>query len=77
MFSKNSELQKQFDEKYISANEIATYLNMTRVAVFRAVESGRLPEAPITVGAGQGIKLWLRNEISATLIDWKNKRNVA
>lgn len=70
----NPTLQQQFDSKYISSQEIAEYVGVTKVAVFKAFETGRIPQPPITVGGGRGIHLWVRADITPALIEWKNKR---
>ena len=68
-------LQQQFDAEYISSQEIADYVGVSTVAVFKAMDTGRITAPPITVGGGRGIHLWLRKDISQLLIDWKNKRD--
>jgi predicted DNA-binding transcriptional regulator AlpA len=66
--------QQEFDKKYISVQGVMDYVGVTRPAVFKAMESGRIPFPPVNAGVGNGFYLWLRDDIMDSLREWKAKR---
>lgn len=67
--------QQEFDKRYISSQEICEYLEVSRVALFKAIDTDRFPKAHVCVGGGRGVHLWLRELVRETLVGWKNKRD--
>lgn len=61
--------QKEFNEQFITALEIAQLLGISRPAVTAAHQSGRLPK-PILVNECR-IMLWNRKEVMPYINDWK------
>lgn len=62
------DLQKGFNEEYISSSEIMAELDVTRTAIFTARHAGRLPGAIDVQGK---IYLWKRASIRPYLDAWK------
>lgn len=63
--------QIDFDRRYITANEIAKRLHVTRQAVHFARTRGTLPE-PILVGPDM-IYIWDRQLLEPHLAEWKRR----
>jgi predicted DNA-binding transcriptional regulator AlpA len=61
--------QERFDEKYITATQIAEEVGVSRPAVLRAKQRGFLPE-PISVG-DTVVTVWEREIIRKHLEAWK------
>lgn len=59
--------QTRFDATYIAAAEIAEFVGVSRVAVYKANEAGKLPNG-VTVGAAW---LWERATVAPYLAAWK------
>jgi predicted DNA-binding transcriptional regulator AlpA len=66
-----TEIQIQFDEKYISSAEICRTLSISRPTLFHARRNGLLP-GEIKIPGGR-LYIWERAAISAYLTAWKNK----
>lgn len=65
-----SDAQKRFEATYITASQIADYLGISRVAVYKAAEDGRIP-APIIVEGGG--KLWESATATEHVTRWKQE----
>lgn len=63
------QLQKEFDDKYITAHEIVERLQISRIAILNAKKSGRLPQ-PIMI-PGLKTQLWVRRAIAKSLDGWE------
>lgn len=60
--------QQQFNDTYITANEICKRLNVAPSSVVHARRRGHLPE-PIMI-AGSNLYLWERTKVNAYLDAW-------
>lgn len=72
-----SEAQVRFDQTYISTNEIASTVGVTRATVLNARKEGRLPGSICLVDFN--LYLWEREQIKEPLKAWidsvKARRN--
>lgn len=64
------EQQKEFDAKYITANEICKSMNLTRASIYSAQKRGILP--PPIVVYGSKTHVWVREEVQPNLDKWNN-----
>ena len=64
--------QYEFNKRYIGVAEIAEYVGVVRVSVYKAAESGRLPNT-ITNCAGTKVLLWERAAIAPFLEAWRDQ----
>lgn len=64
-----SDLQKYFNETYITAGEIATEVGVSRPSVHHARQRGILPDA-ISVG-DRLVFIWERNAVAPHVRNWK------
>lgn len=63
-----NEVQKKFDEQYITSSEIMQTLNVTRTSILSARRTKKLPD-PIDI---QGkIFIWERDKVTPYLNAWK------
>lgn len=60
--------QDEFNDRYITSVEICDTLGVSRSAIVRAKERGKLPP-PIFVNGAQ-IQLWLREDVKPYLDAW-------
>lgn len=63
--------QLAFDEKYITAQEVARVAGVSRVAVHHARQNGQLPD-PIIVGDNL-VCIWERKRLAPHLEQWKTQ----
>lgn len=64
--------QQEFNKRYIGVKEVANYVGVERVSVYKAVESGRLPDT-ITNCGGTKVLLWEREPIMPYLEAWRDQ----
>lgn len=65
----SNDLQKHFNETYITAGEIATVVGVSRTSVHHARRKGVLPE-PIKVGDNL-VFVWVRDAVAPHVREWK------
>lgn len=65
--------QSLFESRYITAQQIADYVDVTRVSVFNARKSGKLPGS-IAVGA---TFVWERDQIQPYIETWRETLRIS
>lgn len=61
--------QQRFEAAYITAAQIADIVGVTRIAVYKAADCKRLPEA---IRIDGGAKLWERATSMDAILRWKH-----